>query len=527
MPPRTPTPTTTTTTTTTTTAAARVPAPRVVLPLRGATVVDARGRLQVGVATVTDPYDGQWAQRHLPTTDLHPQPHADDQTPLCDLLDDLHASLTRHVIFPSPAAADATTLWDAATHAQDAWETAPRLVVKSPVRRCGKSRLLDLLEHTAHNVIITANVSPAALARSVTDHDPPTLLIDEQDAVFAKRHGERSETAEVLRGLINAGHQRGRPYTRWDVTTRALERCPTFAMVAIAAIGDLPDTIEDRGVVVTMRRRSPGEQVTPFRRRRHAPGLWKLRDRLHAAIASRLKELEQAAPDLPVTDRAADTWEPLVAIADLAGGDWPERARQACKVMTAQAEDDADGTAGERLLTDLRIVFGEAQALWTVTIIEQLAKLDEAPWADWYGQRITDRGVAKLLRPYGIRSRDVKLNETVRKGYRREDLHDAWQRYSTPARPSATSATAQVNPVADGSGVADSAPASATPLPSATRLTSEVAEVAEVAARMRESGQVRCSNCGASGQFDPTSDYGRRRLQEGHLDCGTAWEPAP
>src|SRR6266487_975497 len=168
---------------------------------------------------------------------------------------------------------DAATLWVAATHAQDAWEHATRLVVKSPLKRCGKSRLLDLVEHLAHNVLVTGNISPAALARSVTATDPPTLVCDEMDAVFIKRGGERSEAAEILRGLINSGHQRGRPYTRWDVTTRQLEQCPTFAMAALAGIGDLPDTIEDRGVIVTMRRRARGEQVTPLRRRRDVPAL--------------------------------------------------------------------------------------------------------------------------------------------------------------------------------------------------------------------------------------------------------------
>jgi hypothetical protein len=248
-----------------------------------------------------------------------------------DLLDELLNELERFVVFPDHHAAVAVALWIAASHAQDAWETATRLVVKSPLKRCGKSRLLDMVEHLARNVLVAANLSAAALARSVTDSDPPTLVVDEQDAVFATRRGERSESAETLRGLLNAGHQRGRPYVRWDVTTRALERCPTFAMAAIAAIGDLPDTIEDRAVVVGMRRRAPGERVTPFRRRRHAAALLELRDRLHAWVADHAKQLEAAFPDLPVEDRAADTWEPLVAVADLASGGWPQWAREALR----------------------------------------------------------------------------------------------------------------------------------------------------------------------------------------------------
>jgi len=230
-----------------------------------------------------------------------------------------------------------------------------------------------------------------------------------------------------------------------------------------------------------MRRRAPGEQVTPFRRRRHAPALLDLRDRLHEWVRANQAKLQDADPELPVEDRAADCWEPLVAVADVVGGRWPGLARDACRAMTAAAAGDAEFSFGERLLVDLRAVFGEVPALWTAAIIEQLAKLDEAPWADYYGQRITDRGIAKLLRPYGIRSRDVKLNDVVRKGYRREDLYDAWQRYATPSATSATSATEQhrpwsegYEPVADGSAQELSAT-------EGNLLTSEVAQVAHVA----------------------------------------------
>jgi hypothetical protein len=290
-------------------------------------------------------------------------------------------------------------------------------------------------------------------------------------------------------------------------------------MAALAGIGDMPGTVEDRAVIVAMRRRGPGEQVTPFRRRRHAPELLDLRDRLHDWVRANQAKLADAIPELPVEDRAADCWEPLAAIADAAGGRWPGLARDACRALTATT-GDAEGSFGERLLVDLRVVFGAAPALWTATIIERLAQLDEAPWADYYGQRISDRAIAKLLRPYGIRSRDVKLDDVVRKGYRREDLHDAWQRYATPSATSATSATSQVNPVALGS-------AHETSATEGNRLTSAVAQVALVADGVPAGGRVRCSTCGADAHFDLASEYGRRRLAEGHLSCGAPWEPVP
>jgi hypothetical protein len=406
-----------------------------------------------------------------------------------ELLNELHATLVRFVVFPSAHAAVAVTLWIAATHAQDAWEHATRLVIKSPVKRCGKSRLLDLLAALCHNVLISVNISPAALVRSITEADPPTLLVDEADTIFGTK--KQADNNEDIRGLLNAGHQRNRPYIRWDVTARRAEQCPTFAMAAVAGIGDMPDTIEDRAVIVTMRRRAPGEKVTPLRRRRDVPALLDLKDRLHASVRTNQGKLENAEPTMPVEDRAADTWEPLVAVADLAGGWWPELARTACLAMTGEATADAEGSMGERLLTDLKVVFGDAQAKWTATIIEELAKLDEAPWDDYYGQRITDRGIAKLLRPYGVRSRDVKLEATVRKGYRRDDLYDAWQRYVTPSATSATFATTQLNRVADGS-------ASQTSATKGNPLSSQVAQVAEVADTSSANGQGTyvCISCG-------------------------------
>ena len=151
-------------------------------------------------------------------------------------------------------------LWIAATHAQAAWQHAPRLVIRAPVKRCGKSRLLDIVEGTCHNPLITVNASPAAVYRAIGTDTPPTLLVDEADTIFG---GKNADANEDLRGLLNAGHQRNRPAIRWDAGTRSLETIPTFAMAALAGIGAMPDTIEDRAVVIKMRRRAPGEIGRP------------------------------------------------------------------------------------------------------------------------------------------------------------------------------------------------------------------------------------------------------------------------
>jgi Protein of unknown function (DUF3631) len=413
------------------------------------------------------------------------------------LLAELRQAFTRYVVLPSPQAADAVTLWTAATHAQPAWEHAPRLAVVSPLKRCGKSRLLDVVAETCHAPLITVNATIAAVVRSI-GQDPPTLLVDEADTLWGTR--KQADNNEDLRGLLNAGHQRNRPMLRWDITSRTAEQLDTFAMALLAAIGELPDTIMDRAVVVRMRRRAPGEQVDPYRTRRDAPPLHDLRERLATWTRAHLRELQQAIPAMPLEDRAADTWEPLIAIADLADGDWPARARNAAATMTAaEAQQEEDTAASVRLLADLRHVFqpADTEALYTSTILEALHQLEDAPWADWYGHPLTTRDLAKLLRPYQVESKNVREQGTgqPRKGYARADLHDAWSRY-VPLHPLHPLQEAEPAGQPGNGHVADPQPPSATSatspghvadvaeplIPSATGLTCDVAHVADVAA---------------------------------------------
>jgi hypothetical protein len=350
-----------------------------------------------------------------------------------ELLDRLRAVLARYVVLPSPETADAVVLWIAATHAQPSWAHAARLVIRAPEKRCGKSRLLDIVEGCCWHPLITVNASPAAVYRSLGTDDPPTLLIDEADTIF----GPAAQGAnEDLRGLLNAGHQRNRPTIRYDAARNTVERIPTFAMAALAGIGAMPDTIEDRAVVIRMRRRAPGESVDPYRARRDGPGLRVLAAELNTWLRSHGDVLEQAAPEMPVEDRAADTWESLIAVADLAGGDWPTKARNACTVLTTDHESSADIPLRVRLLVDCRSAFGDASALPTVVLLDRLVADPEAPWAT-YGKRgdgLTAIRLGALLREYDIRSANTRFSDgTQAKAYARADFTDAWNRYCPPA----------------------------------------------------------------------------------------------
>ncbi|GAA2599092.1 DUF3631 domain-containing protein [Dactylosporangium fulvum] len=345
------------------------------------------------------------------------------------ILDRLHATITRYVVLPSPEAVDAVVLWIAATHVQQAWAHAPRLVIRAPEKRCGKSRLLDVVEGMCCNPLITVNASPAAVYRAIGTDEPPTLLVDEADTIFG---GKNAEANEDLRGLLNAGHQRNRPAIRWDNNLHRLEKIPTFAMAALAGIGAMPDTIEDRAVVVRMRRRMAGETVAPYRHRRDGPVLRKVAIELTQWLRAHLAELERAEPAMPLEDRAADTWEPLIAVADLAGGEWPSRGRAAATVLTAEAEDTGQVSNRVRLLTDIRAAFttlGDPPSATTADLLAALNDDAEAPWQGFGPAGLTGKRLGDMLREFGISSGTIRFPVGQAKGYVRDAFTDAWKRY--------------------------------------------------------------------------------------------------
>lgn len=337
------------------------------------------------------------------------------------LLDDVAAQLDRYVVLPSPEARDAVTLWIAASHAQPALFTAPRLVITSPEKRCGKSRLLDLIEALCHHPLMAFNATTAALVRSIDADDPPTLLFDEADAIWPTA-GYSAGSAEQLRATLNAGFNRGRPVIRCvgSGSAQTVTKFASFAMAALAGIGNgIPDTITDRAVNVSMRRRAAGEATEPLRAG-DLPALHELGNRVGTWLGAHLTELSTAKPDLPVQDRAADVWEPLVAVANLAGYSWTERARHACQTLQRAYSDAEHASRPTALLAAIRSAFDSQSRVSTADLLAATAPLG-----------VTDApGLASTLRGYGIAPTTLRLPTGARlKGYRREDFADTFDRY--------------------------------------------------------------------------------------------------
>jgi hypothetical protein len=392
------------------------------------------------------------------------------------LLDEIEQFHRRFNVFPSEAAYVAVVLWDVHAHLLDAFESTPRLAFLSPEPGSGKTRALEVVGLLAPRPMTTTDASHSALFRSLSGGEGrPTILFDEIDTVF----GPKAAGNEELRGLINAGHRRTGGIYRCvgDSSNQQVQKFPVYSALALGGLGDLPDTIMSRTVVIRMRRRAPNEKVTAFRQRIHEPQGHELRERIAAWADTVRERIDGAFPEMPegVNDRPADVWEPLLAVADVVGGTWPQRARAACVELIHAAQANDKGSQGIRLLTDLRDIFADADRLATVTIVERLTAMDDAPWADIDGRPLSTRALARMLGDYvtaenePIRPRNIRFKGVPGKGYYASDLADAWLRYCPPpsqeSATAATSATAQVTPlfsVADTRRVADTNPLPAT-----------------------------------------------------------------
>ena len=338
------------------------------------------------------------------------------------LLDELTRAIRRYVVADRHEV-DAAALWCIATHAFEAFAVFPRLFVTAPEKGCGKSTLLEVVSLIVPRPLPASNITAAALFRTI-EAVKPTLLLDEADS-FAKDN-------EPLRGVLDAGHRRDGAVIRLVGDNHEPRQFSVWAPVALAAIGRLPGTIEDRSIIARMRRRRPDEVIESLRGGR-APDLQRLGRMAARLTAEHAEEIAQANPMMPtgLYNRTADNWHPLLAIADLAGGGWPERARQTAIELS---RDGGDGeSARVQLLADLRAMFdGEPSGvLFTKEILADIVKRDDRPWSEWKnGKPITARQVAALLKPLGITT-----NQTVRrgidhdKGYRCKDMEDAFERY--------------------------------------------------------------------------------------------------
>jgi 5S rRNA maturation endonuclease (ribonuclease M5) len=384
---------------------------------------------------VVEPVEGKDATDHLAAghalTDFRPL-GVRELADVGSLLDELVAYQTRFVVLNDVQAA-ALALWVFHTHAFSVAEFTPYLQITSAEKRSGKSRLLDVLFAVVAKPWKVIAPTEATLFRYI-DAEQPTVFIDEYDTIF------KNKDYEGLRAILNAGFQTGTPVPRvsGDSQNRRVEMFNVYCPKALGGIGELPDTIADRSIRIELKRRKTSEQVERARRRALEQIAEPLRGRLTATGTAIAQHLVQARPSIPdqLDDRAADIWEPLLAIADLGGPAWAARARQAAVALTT-GESREEESRGLVLLRDIRGLFEESRVdrISTNDLIRSLVGDEESPWAEWWDEREdkpakgSQRRLAQLLKPYGIRSRTLRMDEGQAKGFERTDFQDAWARY--------------------------------------------------------------------------------------------------
>lgn len=342
------------------------------------------------------------------------------------ILNDLAGFYCRFVVLTAEQA-DTQALFTVHTYAFAAAESTPYMAATSAEKRSGKTRLLEVAELLVRQPLPTMNISDAALFRAIAEL-APTLLMDEVDAIFSPKARDR----EDLRGMLNAGYRQGAMAWRMGgANQRKLESFPVFCPKMFAGIGDLPDTIADRTITIRLQRRTRDEPIERFRRRDVEAEAAMLRDRIADWCEPQLDELRRIRPHLPdeLDDRAQDCWEPLLAIAELAGGDWPDHARTAALALST-GEEREDDSHRVRLLADIdQVITANGWTRFkTADLIDELCNIEESPWGDWYGKPITPHQMSKLLKPYRIKTMPVWVDGEKARGYKVEQFADAFLR---------------------------------------------------------------------------------------------------
>jgi hypothetical protein len=321
-------------------------------------------------------------------------------------------------------------LWTIGTRLFKVFDCFPYLAVTSPAKRCGKTRFAELLELLCANPLMGVNLSEAALFRSIESDSPPTIIIDEAEPL----RNRQSERTQYLLAILQAGFRAGAYVPRCVGRENTVKRFPVYCPKAVLAIGNLPDTLMDRSVIIRMRRHLQNESIGRFRRRvaaQEAKGIATAITAWCEKNKSRITKayLKQSLDFL--RDREADIWEPLFTIASVAApGRLDELKKIALRLSSEKAAMDVDDSQGLRLLADIRTVFNKAKrpAIKTGDLILKLQGELDSQWDDG----LKPVALSRLLRPFGVAPKQLWIDDSNSRGYEREDFKLVFERYLPP-----------------------------------------------------------------------------------------------
>lgn len=357
------------------------------------------------------------------------------------VLDEVRALIRRYIVLPDHGP-EVLALWIVHTYLIDIADYTPYLLITSPVRECGKSTALDLLVHVAHRAQQTGGITAAALYRRIDRHSP-AMLLDELDTRL------RGDSGELLRGVLNTGFHRSGKITICVGDNHDDQDFSTFGPKVLAGIGRVWDTVTSRSIPLRLNRATKEElaTLTKIRGDRIGDTCLPFRRKLRRFADDNRNMLRIADPVTPekLSARQGDVWRPLLAIADVAGGHWPDTARTAALALHGIAEEEGD--YGLLLLEDVYNLFGAtgAAVLASADIVQKLVAMEERPWPEYrHGKEISPRGLAALLGRFGVKPRTHRIDtHATAKGYARSELQPVFDTYLAPTPPalSVTSVT--------------------------------------------------------------------------------------
>jgi hypothetical protein len=407
----------------------------------------AAKELGVNQSAIDDELEARRSENRNKATPLHghwivepwPEPIDGDA-----LLRDIMQRVRRHVVCTHD---DALTiaLWIMMAWVHDEVAThSPILNITSAEPESGKTTTLGVVSFLLPRCISSVEISEAALFRSIKLWQP-SFAIDEFDSVLA------SDDKTALRSVVNSGHTRGQGVVRCVEPDFKPELFSTFCPKAIGMVGrKLPATTLGRCLLIELRRRKSSEPIERFQHKDDA-GLSELRSRLARWAADNEDVLHDAKPSMPAMfdNRRADNWRLPLAIADLAGEDWGDKARLAATMIEGAADVS---TIGVRLLSDIKRIFDEdgGEVMLSSVLVAKLIENPEAPWVEWgRGKGLTQNGLATLLGGgsgygrgsrggFGIHSQTVHpVGSLHGRGYKRSQFEDVWARYLPSSSPEA------------------------------------------------------------------------------------------
>ena len=273
-----------------------------------------------------------------------------------------------------------------------------------------------------------SHVTTASIFRFIEKYPGVSLLFDDGEGYI------RGDNRDMM-SILDSGHDRaGASVLRCVGDNYEPRDFSTWAPKAIGKIiekgNDLPASLKTRSIIIRMKMKRSDEVVDDLTRADETKLKKERAQKIARWVSDHRVALRQAEPEIPPSlyNRARDNWKPLLAIAEVAGGEWPQKARRAANLFNGEKEDTTEGIM---LLRDCKLVFGERDKMSTNDLCASLNRLEEGPWRDMGGDGfgINAKGLGKLLGPFGITSENIRFGDKVLKGFQRGQFEDTWARY--------------------------------------------------------------------------------------------------